>query len=49
VSSRTARATERNPDLKGAGETAEWLNKLTALPEDTGSMPSTHIVADKYL
>jgi len=58
VSSRTARATQRNPVSKkgegrgregegregGRGETgkiAQWLETLAALPEDTGSVPST--------
>jgi hypothetical protein len=27
----------------GAGEMVQWLRALTALPEDLGSIPSTHI------
>jgi hypothetical protein len=28
---------------KGAGEMAQWLRAQTDLPEDTGSIPSTHL------
>jgi hypothetical protein len=27
----------------GSGEMAQWLSVLSALPEDLGSIPSTHI------
>ena len=27
----------------GSGEVAQWLRGLTALPEDPGSIPSTHM------
>jgi hypothetical protein len=53
VSSRTARATQRNPVLKnqtkqrefmvGAGKMAQQLRALTAFSEDPGSIPSTHM------
>ena len=29
----------------GAGERAQWLGALTALPEDSGSVPSTYMAA----
>ena len=35
-------------DLR-AGEMAQWLKALTALPEDPGSILSTHIAAHNYL
>jgi hypothetical protein len=28
---------------------AQWLGALTALPENLGSIPSTHKAADNYL
>jgi hypothetical protein len=31
------------------GERAQWLNALTALPEDTGSIRSTHMAAHNCL
>ena len=56
VSSRTARAIQRNPfskkkkkRLEGAGEIAQWLRVLTAFPEDLGSNPSTHMAAHNCL
>ena len=30
---------------KQAGEMAQWLRALAALPEDPGSVPSTHMTA----
>jgi hypothetical protein len=56
VSSRISRATQRNPVLKnqkkkkkkretmGTREMAHWLRAMTALPEDSGSILSTHMV-----
>ena len=35
--------------LSGAGEMAQWLGALTALPEDLGSIPSTHMAAHNCL
>ena len=32
-------------ELYGAGEMAQWLRALAALPEDLGSNPSTHMAA----
>ena len=32
-----------------AGEMAQWLSALVALPEDPGSIPSTHMVTYNYL
>ena len=29
----------------GVGEVAQWLRALAALPEDPGSIPSTHMTA----
>ena len=49
-----ARATQRDPvtpnlhkriNLRGAGEMAQWLRALPALPEDLGSSPSTYTAA----
>jgi hypothetical protein len=31
------------------GETAQWLRALAALPEDLGSIPSTHTAAHNCL
>jgi hypothetical protein len=33
----------------GAGEVAQWLKALAALPENPGSIPSTHMAADNPL
>ena len=47
ASSRTVRATQRNPVLKNktrAGEMAQQLRALTALPEVLSSIPSNHMV-----
>jgi hypothetical protein len=33
----------------GAGEMAQWLRALTALPENLSSIPSNHMVAHNYL
>jgi hypothetical protein len=33
----------------GAGEMAQWLRALTALPEVLGSIPSNHMVAHNHL
>ncbi|EDL00620.1 mCG1042693, partial [Mus musculus] len=49
VSSRTARAMQRNPVSKKAGEMAQWLRALTALPEVLSSIPSNHMVAHNHL
>jgi hypothetical protein len=61
VSSRTARATQRNPVSKnqpnkqtkkqgeGIEEMAEWLRALAALLEDIGSILSTLMVTNKHL
>jgi hypothetical protein len=35
--------------LKGAGEMAQWLRVLTALPEVPSSISSNHMVAHNYL
>jgi hypothetical protein len=32
-----------------AGEIAQWLSAVTALPEDPGSIPSNHMVAHNHL
>jgi hypothetical protein len=32
-----------------AGEMAQWLRELTALPEVLSSIPSNHRVADNHL
>jgi hypothetical protein len=37
------------PDPHGAGEMAQGLKALTALPEDLGSSPRTHMVSPKHL
>jgi hypothetical protein len=39
----------RNKKHIGAGEVAQWLRALSALPEDLNSIPSTHMAAYKYL
>ena len=36
-------------DLLWAGEVAQRLRALAALPEDLGSVPSTHMVAPDHL
>lgn len=33
----------------GAGEMAQWLSTLTALPEALGLIPSTHMAAQNCL
>ena len=33
----------------GAGEMAQWLRALDALPEDPGSIPSTHMAVHNCL
>ena len=35
--------------IRGAGEMAQRLRALTALPEDPGSIPSTHMAAHNCL
>jgi hypothetical protein len=35
--------------LLGAGEMAQWLRALTALPEVLSSIPSNHMVAHNHL
>jgi hypothetical protein len=59
VSSRTARATQRNPVLKkkekkkkvssSAGEVDQGLRVLAALAQYPGSVPSTHVEALSHL
>jgi hypothetical protein len=59
VSSRTSRDIQRNPLSKNktkqqkiskrAGEVAQRLRALAALPEDPGSIPSIHIAAHNCL
>jgi hypothetical protein len=60
VSSRTARAIQRNPVLEKlkpkqnkkmmlAGEMAQWLRALPALPKVLSSNPSNHMVAHNHL
>jgi hypothetical protein len=39
----------KNTRFKGARELAQWLKTLAALPEDLGSVPSTHMVTHMYL
>ena len=39
---------DRNKDNR-AGEIAQWLRALTALPEDLCSIPSNHLVAHNHL
>jgi hypothetical protein len=34
---------------RGAGEMAQWLRALTALPEVLSSIPSIHMVAHNHL
>ena len=34
---------------KGAGEMAQWLRALAALPEGLSLIPSTHMVAHSHL
>jgi len=34
---------------KGAGEMAQWLRALTALPEILSSIPSNHMVGHSHL
>ena len=34
---------------RGAGEMAQWLRALAALPEVLGSIPSNHMVARNHL
>jgi hypothetical protein len=36
-------------DILGAGEMAQWLRALTALPEILSSIPSSHMVAHNHL
>jgi hypothetical protein len=36
-------------ELKAAGEMAQWLRTLTALPEVLSSIPSSHMVAHNHL
>jgi len=56
VSSRTSRATKRNPvsqkqtkEKERAGEMAQWLRAPTALPKVLSSNPSNHMVAHNHL
>jgi hypothetical protein len=61
VSSRTIRATQRNPVSKNqqkqnktkkqnrAGEMAQWLRTLTALPKVMSSIPSNHIITNNEI
>ena len=41
--------TEAKRGYVGAGEMAQWLRARIALPEDLGSVPSTHMVAHNGL
>ena len=34
---------------RGAGEVAQWLRALAALPEDQGSIPNTHMAVHNCL
>jgi hypothetical protein len=34
---------------RGAGEMAQWLRALPALPKDMGSIPGTHMAAHNCL
>ena len=43
------RSEEASDALEGAGEMAQWLRALTTLPEDSGSIPSAHMVAHNGL
>ena len=36
-------------EVREAGEMAYWMGALTALPEDLGSVVSTHIAANNHL
>ena len=36
-------------DTLGAGEMGQWLGPLMVLPEDLGSIPSTHMAAHNCL
>jgi hypothetical protein len=36
-------------EIKGAGELAQWLRALTALPEVMSLVPSNHIAAHNHL
>jgi len=50
LSGRTERVTKnegRNTEV--AGETAQWLGALTALPEVLSSIPSNHMVPHNHL
>jgi hypothetical protein len=64
VSSRTARAIQRNPVSRsktnkqqqqqnyqncGAGERAQQFRVFAVLGEDLGSVPSSHMIAHRYL
>lgn len=33
----------------GAGKMPQWLIALAPFPDDTGSIPSSHVVAHKHL
>jgi hypothetical protein len=35
--------------MEGAGEMAQWVRALTALPKVQNSNPSNHMVAHNYL
>lgn len=35
--------------MTGASKMAKWIRSLTALTEDTGLVPSTHITGHNYL
>jgi hypothetical protein len=39
----------KKKEEKGAGEIAQWLRALTALPEVLSSIPSNHMVAHNHL
>jgi hypothetical protein len=44
-----ARERERRHCIKRAGEMAQWLRALTALPKVLSSLPSNHKVAHNHL
>jgi len=40
---------KKKANAQGAGEMAQWLRTLTALPEVLSSIPSSHMVAHNHL
>ena len=49
ISSRTHLFEARETPHRGAGEMVQWLRALATLPEDPGSIPSTHTEAHGHL